>query len=118
MSQSNEQKPPRRMGKAVKATEMPDLTEPFSFQQLACAITAKRTGMKLRLVDVSKALSISKQTLVKIEKGDENVNFVKLLQVMEYLGLSFSILTDGISYKTAPAAEPLVLGEPDADYWF
>jgi transcriptional regulator with XRE-family HTH domain len=72
----------------------------------------------LRLVDVAKALSISKQTLVKLEKGDINVNFVKLLQVMEYLGLSFSIETDGFSYKIAPPSEPPRVGEPDADYWF
>lgn len=89
----------KRAGKAVKATEMPNLSEPFSPIQLAEAITAKRTGMKLSLVDVSKALAISKPTLVKIEKGDTNVKLTNLLKVMEYLGLSFSLLSDGVTSK-------------------
>ncbi len=83
-----------RTGKAVKATTMPNLSERFTPTQLAEAITAKRTGMKLSLVDVSEALSISKPTLVKIEKGDTNVKLANLLKVMEYLGLSFSLLSD------------------------
>jgi len=82
------------LGRVVKSTEMPDLTKSFSPEQLAAAITAKRTGMKLKLVDVADALSISKPTLIKIEKGDTNVKVVNLLKVMEYLGLSFSIISD------------------------
>ncbi|WP_278403849.1 helix-turn-helix domain-containing protein [Pseudoalteromonas ruthenica] len=76
---------------------MPDLAKPFSPAQLAEAITAKRTGMKLSLVDVSKAVSISKPTLVKIEKGDTNVKLDLLLKVMEYLGLSFSLVSDDLA---------------------
>lgn len=83
-----------RTGKVVKATAMPNLSERFSPIQLAAAITAKRTGMKLSLLDVCEALAISKPTLVKIEKGDTNVKFANLLKVMEYLGLSFSLLSD------------------------
>lgn len=83
-----------RTGKAVKATAMPSLSERFAPIQLAAAITAKRTGMKLSLLDVSEALAISKPTLVKIEKGDTSVKFANILKVMEYLGLSFSLLSD------------------------
>lgn len=86
-----------RTGKAVKSTPMPDLSEHFSPTQLGEAITAMRTGMKLSLVDVSEALSISKPTLVKIEKGDPKVNFANILKVMEYLGLSFTILSDDVT---------------------
>lgn len=82
------------LGRVVKPTAMPDLSDRFSMRQLGAAITAKRTGMKLKLTDVSKALSLSKPTLVKIEKGDPNVNFVNVLRVMELLGLSFSIISD------------------------
>ena len=93
-------------GKAVKPTDMPDLTEMFSPVQLAQAITAKRTGMKLRLVDVAEALSISKQTLVKIEKGETKVNFINLLRVMEYLGLAFQVVTDEFpSTMSQPSGE-------------
>lgn len=88
-----------RTGKAVKATPMPNLSERFTPTQLAEAITAKRTGMKLSLVEVSKALSISKPTLVKIEKGDPNVKLKTLLTVMEYLGLSFHILSDDMPLR-------------------
>ena len=84
----------RALGRVVKSTHMPDLTQSFTTKQLAQAITAKRTGMKLKLVDVSQALSISKPTLVKIEKGDTNVKFASILKVMEYLGLSFSLNSD------------------------
>jgi transcriptional regulator with XRE-family HTH domain len=83
-----------RTGKAVKAKAMPSLSERFAPTQLAAAITAKRTGMKLSLLDVSEALAISKPTLVKIEKGDTSVKFANILKVMEYLGLSFSLLSD------------------------
>jgi transcriptional regulator with XRE-family HTH domain len=82
------------LGRVVKSTEMPDLARDFSPAQLAKAITAKRTGMKLTLVDVAAALSISKPTLVKIEKGDTNVKLRNILKVMEYLGLTFSIISD------------------------
>tara|TARA_R110001599_G_scaffold344725_2_gene568482 strand:+ start:93 stop:410 length:318 start_codon:yes stop_codon:yes gene_type:complete len=82
------------LGRVVKSTHMPDLTKSFSPEQLANAITAKRTGMKLTLVDVSEALSLSKPTLIKIEKGDTNVKLTNMLKVMEYLGLSFSIISD------------------------
>ena len=58
------------LGRLVKSTDMPDLTTSFSPEQLAKAITAKRTGMKLSLMDVSNALVLSKPTLIKIEKGD------------------------------------------------
>jgi transcriptional regulator with XRE-family HTH domain len=82
------------LGRVVKSTNMPDLTKSFSAKQLAESITAKRTGMKLTLVDVSQALSLSKPTLIKIEKGDTNVKLTNILKVMEYLGLSFSIISD------------------------
>ena len=82
------------LGRVVKSTKMPDLTKSFSSKQLAEAITAKRTGMKLTLVDVSEALSLSKPTLIKIEKGDTNVKLTNILKVMEYLGLSFSLISD------------------------
>lgn len=82
------------LGRVVKSTNMPDLTKSFSPEQLANAITAKRTGMKLTLVEVSEALSLSKPTLIKIEKGDTNVKLSNMLKVMEYLGLSFSIISD------------------------
>lgn len=88
---------------------MPNLTERFSSVQLAAAITAKRTGLKLSLVDVSEALSISKPTLVKIEKGDPNVKLKTLLTVMEYLGLSFQILSDDA---------PLPTGKELNDEWY
>lgn len=100
-------------GKAVKATAMPDLLTTFSSEQLAQAITAKRTGMKLRLVDVAQALSISKQTLVKIEKGDTKVNFINLLKVMEYLGLSFQITTDSF---TSTQTDNMIRGHDDDWY--
>jgi DNA-binding XRE family transcriptional regulator len=45
-------------------------------------------------MDVSNALVLSKPTLIKIEKGDPNVKFANVLKVMEYLGLSFSIISD------------------------
>ena len=88
------------LGRVVKSTNMPDLTKSFSPEQLAKAITAKRTGMKLKLVDVSEALSLSKPTLIKIEKGDTSVKLVNILKVMEYLGLSFSIVSDDLTQNS------------------
>jgi len=87
----------KALGRVVKSTDMPDLTKSFSTKQLAQAITAKRTGMKIKLVDLSEAISISKPTLIKIEKGDTSVKLVNILKVMEYLGLSFSLISDDLT---------------------
>jgi len=66
------------LGRVVKSTNMPDLTKSFSPEQLAEAITAKRTGMKLTLVDVSAVISLSKPTLIKIEKGNTKVKLATI----------------------------------------
>jgi len=95
----------KALGRVVKSTAMPNLTKSFSPKQLAAAITAKRTGMKLKLMDVSKVLSISKPTLIKIEKGDTSVKFITVLQVMEYLGLSFNINSDEHSKNSHTTGE-------------
>ena len=84
--------------------------------QLGQAITAQRTGLKLRIVDVAEALSLSKQTLIKIEKGDAKVNFNNLLNVMEYLGLSFQIIADEGLAKTSLSTQPIDSESDDA--WF
>lgn len=86
-------------GRSVKATAMPDLERQFSPEQLASAIRAKRTKMKLSLESVSDVLSISKPTLIKIEKADINVTLSTLLQVMEYLGLSFAVVSDDVEHS-------------------
>lgn len=95
----------KTLGRVVKRTEMPDITKKFSPKQLAEAITAKRTSMKLTLVDVANALSISKPTLVKIEKGDMTVKLVTLLTVMEYLGLSFRLISDDFDLTNKATGE-------------
>lgn len=89
-----------RKGKSVKPLPMPDLRKSFSPQLLAQAISAKRTGLKLSLEEVVTVLPISKPTLVKIEKGDPNVKLATLLLVMEYLGLSFSLISDETTDST------------------
>ena len=104
---------PKTSGKAVKATAMPDLSDRFSTVLLGKAITAKRTGMKLRIVDVAAALSLSKQTIVKIEKGDDKVNFNNILTVMEFLGLTFMICSDALVLKS----DPIDSGDHE-DEWF
>jgi len=101
----------KTLGRVVKRTEMPDLSKPFSSVQLAKAITSKRTGMKLTLVDVSQALNISKPTLIKIEKGDVNVQFFNVLKVMAYLGLSFSLVSDDESHHNNK-------GEVSDEQWY
>lgn len=99
-----QQSKPRSQGKVVKAATMPDLTARFSTLLLADAIKAKRTRMQLRIIDVAEALSLSRQTIIKIEKGDAKVNFINVLRVMEFLGLSFRITTD-IDCLNAPAED-------------
>ena len=41
-----------------------------------------------------------KPTLIKIEKGDTSVKLVNMLKVMEYLGLSFSIVSDDLTQNS------------------
>lgn len=98
-------------GRVVKPTPMPDLKDDFSSLQLAKAITAKRTAKRLKLVDVAAALAISKPTLVKIEKGDTNVSFANLLKVIDYLGLTFQIVSDDSGIERTP-------NEAGDDEWY
>jgi transcriptional regulator with XRE-family HTH domain len=81
-------------GKVVAPTPLPDLTDPFSPSQLGIAIKSQRTNLQLRIIDVAKKCQLSKDTILKIEKGDSTVSLKNILKVAYLLGVSFSIQTD------------------------
>lgn len=73
---------------------MPDLSQIFTKELLGKAIKSKRTTLKISISELAVKLSLSKDTVSKIEKGEARVQFDNILKVMEFLGLSFQILSD------------------------
>jgi transcriptional regulator with XRE-family HTH domain len=62
-----------------------------SAEQMGMLIRASRKAMKLRQDDVAGVLGVSENFLGKVERGGETVQWGKLLQVMQGLGLTVSV---------------------------
>lgn len=81
-----------KLGKAVKAESMPNLNALFSTSMLGDAIKSKRTTRGWKQDDLAEQASLTKKTIIKMEKGDASVTFAHLIKVMDILGLSFKVL--------------------------
>lgn len=88
MTKKKSEKP----GKAVKAESMPNLNALFSTSMLGAAIKSKRTTLGWKQDDLASQASLTKKTIIKMEKGDASVTFSHVLRVMDILGLSFKVL--------------------------
>jgi transcriptional regulator with XRE-family HTH domain len=81
----------KKLGKMVKAEAMPNLNSLFSASVLGQAIKAKRTSRGWKQLELATRATLSKKTIIKIEKGDSSVTFSHILKVMDVVGLSFKI---------------------------
>ncbi|MBL1376395.1 helix-turn-helix domain-containing protein [Zobellella iuensis] len=79
------------MAKQVRPLDTPDLQAPFSAELLGQAIRARRTQSGLRLEDAAALCGVAKQTLMKIEHGQETTQLGSILQVCAGLGIRLSI---------------------------
>ncbi|WXL25861.1 helix-turn-helix domain-containing protein [Ectopseudomonas mendocina] len=62
-----------------------------SAEQMGMLIRASRKAMQLRQDDAAGVLGVSENFLGKVERGGETVQWGKLLQVMQGLGLTVSV---------------------------
>ncbi len=88
-----------KKGKVVKAQPMPNLNSEFSMEMLGNAIRSKRTERGWRIDDLALKANLSRRTVMKIEKGDDNVTFSNIILLMDILGLSLRLvdLTDALN---------------------
>lgn len=81
-----------KKGKMVKAQPMPDLNSEFSMEMVGSAIRSKRTERGWRIDDLALKANLSRRTVMKIEKGDDNVTFSNIMLLMDILGLSLRLV--------------------------
>lgn len=62
-------------------------------EQIGALIRASRKAMRIRQDDAAGLIGVSENFLGKVERGAETVQWGKLFQVMQGLGLSISIET-------------------------
>lgn len=77
--------------KQIKKLDTPDLTKIVTPSLLGQAIKAKRTQSKLRLEDAAALCGVAKQTLMKIEHGQQTSQIDSILQICSALGIKLYI---------------------------
>lgn len=65
-----------------------DISSP---EQIGPLVRASRKAMQLRQDDAAGSIGVSENFLGKVERGGETVQWGKLFQVMQELGLSLSV---------------------------
>ena len=80
------------MVKQIKKLDTPDLKQTLTAELLGQAIKARRTQSHLRLEDAAALCGVAKQTLMKIEHGQQTSQFGSVLQICSALGIKLCIL--------------------------
>jgi len=79
------------MAKQIKEISTPNLKQMLTPALLGQAIKAKRTQSKLRIEDAAALCGVAKQTYMKIEHGQQTVQFSCVLQICSALGIKLFI---------------------------
>jgi transcriptional regulator with XRE-family HTH domain len=79
------------MAKQIKKIETPNLKQMLTPALLGAAIKARRTQSKLRIEDAAALCGVAKQTYMKIEHGQQTVQFNCVLQICSALGIKLFI---------------------------
>ena len=79
------------MAKQVKKIATPNLKQIVTPTLLGEAIKARRTQSKLRIEDAAALCGVAKQTYMKIEHGQQTVQFGYVLQICSALGIKLFI---------------------------
>jgi len=77
--------------KKIKVIDTPDLSQNLTPELLGQAIKARRTQSNLRLEDAAALCGVAKQTLMKIEHGQQSCKFNNVLQICSALGIKLHI---------------------------
>lgn len=79
------------MAKGIKKLPTPDLSYPLRPELLGQAIKARRTQSNLRLEDAAALCGVAKETLMKIEHGQDTCQLSSVLQICDALGIKLYI---------------------------
>ena len=79
------------MAKQIMRIDSPDLKHTLTPALLGQAIKARRTQSKLRIEDAAALCGVAKQTYMKIEHGQQTVQFSHVLQICSALGIKLFI---------------------------
>lgn len=79
------------MAKQVKKITTPNLKQMLTPTLLGQAIKARRTQSNLRIEDAAALCGVAKQTYMKIEHGQQTVQFSCVLQICSALGIKLFI---------------------------
>jgi len=79
------------MAKQIKKINTPNLAQMLTPALLGQAIKARRTQSKLRIEDAAALCGIAKQTYMKIEHGQQTVQFSCVLKICSALGIKLFI---------------------------
>ncbi len=79
------------MANHIKTTSTPNLKQILTPTLLGAAIKARRTQSKLRIEDAAALCGVAKQTYMKIEHGQETVQFGYVLQICSALGIKLFV---------------------------
>ena len=80
------------MAKKIKKLATPDFGQPLTPELLGQAIRARRTQSNLRLEDAAALCGVAKQTLMRIEHGQQTSQFGIVLKICSSLGIKLSII--------------------------
>lgn len=79
------------MAKRIKKLPTPDLSELVSPKLLGEVIKARRTQSNLRLEDAAALCGVAKQTLMRIEHGNDTAQIGTILQICSALGIALFV---------------------------
>ncbi len=79
------------MAKRIIKLPTPDLSQPLRPKLLGEAIKARRTQSNLRLEDAAALCGVAKQTLQRIEHGQDTSQLDSVLQICDSLGIRLYI---------------------------
>lgn len=80
------------MAKLIKKLATPDLRPTLTPELLGLAIRARRTQSNLGIEDAAALCGVAKQTLMKIEHGQETSELGSILKICSALGIKLTIL--------------------------
>lgn len=79
------------MAKRIMKLPTPDLSQPLRPELLGQAIKARRTQSNLRLEDAAALCGVAKQTLLRIEHGQDTSQIGNVLRICDSLGITLYI---------------------------
>lgn len=79
------------MPKKIVISSCPDLDKALSLEEIGKVIKHQRTVNGIRIEDLANWLSMSKTTVVNLEKGNGKVSTLNLFKALKQLGIRIKV---------------------------